>query len=285
MALTRKSSTLYRALVITSRRYCEKAEKSVYQRHEEGEKPRLVHGEPYPEWRKQWVKREGEWTSKLSVFVEKNPSPDILYLFSQAPNLTVQKVKDWWANMKELQEIENQKYLPERVATLGANLAAVHFFCYRFATVRLKDSEDWIRGDITNLKLPSTYTDGYYVEAIDCANFHHNGIRYEGLENLQNLNFLKWLSLKNNKHVDVWCLDRVAGHTGRTLEYLDISGCNLCVGGVFAIARMSALKMLIITDPGDNMDLQAALSMLEQENPKLLIKAIRPTSDNVNNSK
>lgn len=143
------------------------------------------------------------------------------------------------------------------------------FFCFR-----LKDSQEWISGDATKLKLPDHYVDGYFVEAVDCTNFHHNGIRYEGLQNLLNLHFLKWLSLKNNKYVDVWCLDRIAGQNGNTLEYLDISGCNLCVGGVFALIRMPALKFLVVSDPGVNVDVQAALSMLEQEKSKLLIKAI-----------
>lgn len=116
--------------------------------------------------------------------------------------------------------------------------------------------------------------DGYFVEAVDCTNFHHNGIRYEGIQNLSGLNFLKWLCLKDNKHVDVWCLDRLAGQNGKSLEYLDITGCNLCVGGVLALAKMSELKFLVITDPGDNVNVQTALSMLEQEKPKLLIKAI-----------
>lgn len=143
---------------------------------------------------------------------------------------------------------------------------------------RLKDSHEWIKGDITTLKLPTSYVDGYFVEAVDCTNFHHNGIRYEGIENLRNLNFLKWLSLKNNKHVDVWCIDRIAGQNGRTLEYLDISGCNITQGCILAIARMKALKMLVVTDPGDNVELQAGLSMLEDENPHLIINAIPPES-------
>lgn len=277
MALNLKTNRLFRPLFITSRTYCEK---SIYQKHEEGEKPRMVHGKPYPEWRKPWIKRDGEWSSKLSVFVEKNPNPDIMSIFSKIPDLTIQKMKDWWIEMKELQEKQNQKFIPERVAALGANLAAVHFFSYRSCLVRLKDSNEWIRGDITTLKLPDHYVDGYFVEAIDCSNFHHNGIRYEGLENLRSLNFLKWLSLKNSKHVDVWCLDRIAGYCGRTLEYLDISGCQLCVGSIIALARLRALKVLIVTDPGNDVTLQAALSMLEEENPKLMINAI-PAEDTV----
>ncbi|KAM3962144.1 uncharacterized protein ACR2FA_003829 [Aphomia sociella] len=265
-------NTFSRCFYITSRRYSE--DKTIYQKLEEGPKPREIHGKPYPEWRKPWIQRDGEWSSKLSVFVEKNPSPDIMYALSQVPHLTMDKINKWWSNMKVIQEIQNQKYIPERVATLGSNLAAVHFFTFRQAKVRLRGSSEWIFGDAITLNLPSNYVDGYYVEAIDCTDFHHNGIRFEGLENLYSLNFLKWLSLKNNIHVDVWCIDRIAGQNGNSLEYLDISGCNICVGCVFALARMKALRMLVITEPGDNVELQAALSMLEQENPHLLINAI-----------
>lgn len=128
-------------------------------------------------------------------------------------------------------------------------------------------------GFMPELSLPDKYVDGYFVEAVDCSKFHHNGIRYEGLQNLTGLNFLKWLSLKNNKHIDVWCLDRLSGQNGKTLEYLDITGIQLTAEAVFALSRMPALKVLQITDPGDNIDVQAALSILESENPKLTIKA------------
>lgn len=133
MALSSKTGRFYRPLLVTCRRYCEK---SRYQILEEGEKPRTVYGQPYPEMRKPWIKREGEWSSKLSVFVEKNPNPDIMYTLSQIPNLSVKKIKTWWAHMNQMQEIENQKFLPERISSLGSNLGAVHFFTYRMAAVR-----------------------------------------------------------------------------------------------------------------------------------------------------
>ncbi|KAJ8711811.1 hypothetical protein PYW08_008765 [Mythimna loreyi] len=272
MSLSLKPFRCSRSIYAFNRYYSE--DKTRYQIEEEGPKPRLVHGQQYPEWRKPWIQRDGEFRSKLSVFVEKNPSPDILSMMSNIPNLNLRKIKNWWAEMKILQEIENQRFLAKRVATLGSNLAAVHFFTYRDCAVRLKNAPTWISGNMETLKLPDRYTDGYLVEAVDCTNFHHNGIRYEGLQNLQNLKFLKWLCLKNNKYVDVFGIDRIAGQNGETLEYLDISGCNLCVGCVFALVRMKALKFLVLTDPGDDMNMQAALSMLEQEKPDLLINAI-----------
>ncbi|KAI5637659.1 hypothetical protein NE865_09642 [Phthorimaea operculella] len=217
---------------ITSRNYCDG--KSIYQREEEGKKPRMVYGQPYPDWRKPWIQREGEFTSKLAVFNEKNPSPHILNALQKLPYLTFEEIKEWWKDMKVVQEIENQRYLPEQ---------------------------------------------GYFVEAVDCSSFHHNGIRYEGLANLAGLNFLKWLSLKNQKFIDVWCLDRLAGQNGTSLEYLDISSTKLCEGCVYAFARMPALKTVVIADPGDDIRTQAALSFLEQERPQLTIKLTEPVQN------
>ncbi|CAH2095419.1 unnamed protein product [Euphydryas editha] len=278
MAQKLKPSNFIRSLYITSRNYCEY--KSIYERDEAGRQPRKVHGKEYPEWRRPWAQRDGEWTSKLSIFVEKSPNMNVLNAMQKIPNLSFKDIKQWWGEMKQIQEIENQKFLPERVAALGSNLGACHFFVYRQAAVRLKGKKEWIIGDILSVKLPDSYKEGYFVEAIDCSNFHHNGIRYEGVQNLTGLKHLKWLSLRNNKYVDVWCLDRIAGQNGETLEFLNLVGCKLCVGCVFALARMSALKFLVISDPGDNIELQAALSMLEQERPNLLISA--PNDDDEN---
>lgn len=134
MAFTNRLPTrYYRSFNIVSRNYCEK---SIYQREEEGTPPRTVHGKLYPDWRKPWIQREGEWKSKLSVFVERNPSGDMMNALSQIPDLSFEKVKTWWKSMKELQEIHNQKFIAERVATLGSNLAAMHFLTYRQAAVR-----------------------------------------------------------------------------------------------------------------------------------------------------
>lgn len=129
-----QASKLHRPIYITSREYCDN--KSIYERLEEGKKPRVVHGELYPEWRRPWIERDGEWKSKLSVFTDKNPSTEILNALQKLPYIDVQSVKDWWREMKEIQEIQNQKYLPERVVALGANLAAMHFFIYRHCSIR-----------------------------------------------------------------------------------------------------------------------------------------------------
>lgn len=134
IAISTHASKLRRPIYITSRDYCDS--KSIYERLEQGKMPRVVHGQEYPEWRKPWIERDGEWKTKLAVFTDKNPSTEILNAMQKLPNLDVQAVKDWWAEMKEVQEIHNQKYLPERVAVLGTNLAAMHFFIYRHCAIR-----------------------------------------------------------------------------------------------------------------------------------------------------
>ncbi|CAK1545531.1 unnamed protein product [Leptosia nina] len=274
MAINLRCKTNVRVLQII-RKYCEGKNESLYEKHERGQQPRKVYGELYPDWRKPWHKREGESRSKLNIFAEKNPSMSVLNAMHKLPNITVTDIKLWWKDMKVIQEEVNQKFLPERVAALGSNLAALHFFTYRQCSVRLRGSKVWISGDITSLDLPDHFVDGYFIEAVDCSKFHHNGIRYEGIQNLSGLNFLKWLSLKNNKYVDVWCLDRLAGQNGNSLEFLDISGCNICEGSILALARMTSLKYLVISEPGDNLELQSAISLLEEERPELLIKTIQ----------
>lgn len=134
MAVSLQSKRLLRYTITRTRNYCEN--KSIYEKHEKGKQPRTVYGKPYPEWRKPWAQRDGEWTSKLSIFVEKNPSMHVMHSMHQLPNLTWNKIKNWWSDMKVIQEIKNQEYIPERTAILGANLAAVHVFAYRGAAVR-----------------------------------------------------------------------------------------------------------------------------------------------------
>lgn len=135
MALILRQKNIYRPICIF-RSYCEGEPKSLYEKHERGPQPRKVHGQLYPEWRKPWHKRDGETISKLNIFVERNPSMNVLNAMQNIPNITIKGIKNWWKELKEVQEIVNQKFLPERVATLGSNLAAVHYFTYRHCSVR-----------------------------------------------------------------------------------------------------------------------------------------------------
>jgi len=49
---------------------------------------------------------------------------------------------------------------------------------------------------------------------------------YEGLQNMRNLVYLKSLDLSNCPLIDAWCLDRITGEFGESLEVLNLSGCE-----------------------------------------------------------
>lgn len=122
-------------------------------------------------------------------------------------------------------------------------------------------------------KIPSIPTPGLLVESIDCEGFYYSGLRYEGLLNLQNLDYLKWLSLKGNSLIDDWGLDRLSGMmSNKSLEYLDLRGCPVTHRGVQVLYRMPTLRMLILDGKTNDEDLDYTCAMLQELMPDLLIK-------------
>ena len=105
---------------------------------------------------------------------------------------------------------------------LGPDLAAAHFLLHRNCRVRFKGHDHWTELDTyRKTDLPTAYQPGWYVEAVDAA---ESELVYEGLQNVRNLVFLRYLDLSYCPHVDVWCLDRISGEYKDSLEYLDLSG-------------------------------------------------------------
>jgi hypothetical protein len=49
---------------------------------------------------------------------------------------------------------------------------------------------------------------------------------YEGLQNIRNLIYLKELDLSYSPLIDAWCMDRITGEFGESLEVLNLSGCH-----------------------------------------------------------
>ncbi|KAI5644887.1 hypothetical protein NE865_03233 [Phthorimaea operculella] len=195
--------------------------------------------------------------------------------------LDYKQLNDWNKHNQLLKEIENQKYDTKRVAELGPNLAALHFFTYREAAVKIENHDDWILGNLSTLaaELPHSFLEGVHVEAIDCSHFKRGAIRYEGLQYLAGLDHLRWLSLRNQRYIDVWCLDRIAGTVGTNLQFLDISSCDLNVGSVRALSKLRTLQALVIKYPYHDYNTRVALLHLESESPNLVIKVEKPAID------
>lgn len=116
--------------------------------------------------------------------------------------------------------------------------------------------------------LPGHFNADYQVEAIRCDDME---LYYEGLENIRRLNHLKFLSFRNVKTFDDWCLDRVAGSQFESLEVMDISGTKATENGLWALCRIPTLKMLIVDDPKKTPTYELTCLMLEDVIPDLKV--------------
>jgi len=166
--------------------------------------------------------------------------------------------------------IVSQVFLRERLEALGPDLAAAHFLCHRNCRVRFRGHTDWTElNEDGSLDLPALYVPGWHIEAIDAATAE---LVYEGFQNFRNLEYLKWLDLSYCEYFDEWCLDRVTGEHGDSLEYLNISGCrSLDWNGLECIWRLRKLKTLVIKDMDHVKDLTLLCLMLLDVMPGLQI--------------
>lgn len=74
------------------------------------------------------------------------------------------------------------RFIEDRHAILGCDLAAAHFLLHRFGAVKFVGQDQWIvPGDEAVNSLPDRYDKAYRVEAIDVSG---SSITYEGFENL-----------------------------------------------------------------------------------------------------
>lgn len=199
-------------------------------------------------------------------------TPDIKFGPSRLMNYdwTMKSIFSWFQRKRVEFHKYNQRYMADRVKTLGSDLGVAHFVVYRGGAIRFRGQENFIRW--TNRKeeyyanLPETYDPNYFVEAIDVSDLM---LYYEGIENFKNLYKLKWLSLRNNVILDNWCLDYI-GHAIPNLEYLDISSCPQITGaGIAGLQKLTQLKVLVINS--NNIEVQMACFALEDIIPGLFV--------------
>ncbi|KAH8307257.1 hypothetical protein KR044_008430, partial [Drosophila immigrans] len=222
-------------------------------------------------WRTPIGDRPEDWNSKLKLFSNSEQTSDFIVMMQRPINLSPKSVKGWWHKRQKNIERHMQQYIPERHKILGAELAAAHFILYRGGAAKFLNDPKWHRasedGEFT---LPNKFDASFKLEALRCDNME---LYYEGLENLRCLEHLKFLSLHNIKTIDDWCLDRVSGSEFPRLEVLDISGTNITYNGLSCLYRLPQLKLLIVDDPRQSLEMELSAAMLEAALPRLKIVA------------
>lgn len=231
--------------------------------------------EPYQSrWRKPYSDREQFWKSKFSLFANRRFQGG-LAKYNPA-NFKYFSFKQWWFHHKKDKLIFNQKFIPERLQILGCDLAAAHFVVFRGGAVKFCNKAEWIRDDTkTNKdyddKLPNTYDPDYIIEAID---FSKTPILYEGLQNIEKLAKLRWLSFENCPLFDNWCLDRITGEHYETLEYLNVSNTSVTWHALNSLYRLKNLKTLKIDDESDDPEFYIMCAEVKKSLPGLVIEGI-----------
>lgn len=180
----------------------------------------------------------------------------------------------WREEMRRRQHkhlVLSQVFLRDRLQTLGPDLAAAHFLCFRNCKVRFKGHTHWTELEPNGtLKIPALYVPGWYIEAIEASTAN---LVYEGFQNFRNLDHLKYLDLSYCAHMDEWCMDRITGEFHDTLEYLNISGCRgINWNGLECVWRLRNLKTLVIKDMEHIKDLTLICLLLLDVLPNLKIE-------------
>ncbi|XP_055856641.1 distal membrane-arm assembly complex protein 2 [Episyrphus balteatus] len=220
-------------------------------------------------WRTPIGDRPGDWNSKLKSFADMEQTADYITMMQKPINLRPSAVKAWWERRKERTERFLQQYVSERHEQLGNELAAAHFIIFRGGSVKFLHEKEWKKSDEEGeYNLPTKFHPAWKVEAIKCD---YMTLYYEGLENIRCLPHLKFLSFKNVKTFDDWCLDRVSGSEFVRLEVLDLTGTQMTCNGLQCLYRIPTLKLLILDDPKADLKMELSCALLEEAIPKLKI--------------
>lgn len=124
--------------------------------------------------------------------------------------------------------------------------------------------------------IPNKYDPTFLLQAIKCDGMD---LVYEGLENIRRLNHLSYLSFRNVKAFDDWCLDRVCGNLFPRLEVLDVSGTKVTGSGLVAVPKLPALKAIVLDTADRSLDFQLCCSLLEEALPHLKVLSAADVHD------
>jgi len=275
-SLIKTSSVLRRSLSLSALRLLDVPSSKPLS---EERKAELKESQESLKWRMKPGDKPGEWYTKFKLFMEdenEEVKETLITRFQQPIDVRPSAIKKWWKFNSEKKERFMQQYIPERHNILGNDLAAAHFLIFRNAKVKFEGESEWKQIDEDgHYQLPSSYVHGMFVEAIDCEN---TTIYYEGLENIQRLKSLRFLSFKNMKSFDDWCLDRVSGSEFESLQVLNLSGTEITERGITALYRVPSLRKLIL-DEKPHIEWKLTLAMLQDVIPALQIVEITPAAD------
>ncbi|CAG9768525.1 unnamed protein product [Ceutorhynchus assimilis] len=228
---------------------------------------------------KELKKEDLEWRSRpnvryydfLRTFYKEDNNVTTLTWLQQPIDFSPSSIKKWWHRKKEFEDTFLQQYIEERHNILGPELACAHFIVFRGGAVKFHNDNKWIKAVNGEYVLPTKYQKNMYLQAIDCSNM---SLRYEGLDNLRDLNNVEWLSFKNCKHIDDFCMDVVSNIFSHSLRYLDLRDCmGVTERGLGAVYKMPELNILYLDDLLKDTRYELTCLLLEELNTKLIIKS------------
>lgn len=227
-----------------------------------------------PKLRSQNQVPTNEWQGLFHQFMpEKGHAMDIVSYLQRGIDLRPSSVRRWWSSLQREAAGKDQMFNPQRVATLGFELAAAHFIVHRGGKVRFRGAQEWVQQDEDGLyDLARNFQPGVYMEEIDARGVN---LVYEGLESMKNLHCLKGLNVANSPNIDDWCIDRICSEFSGSLEHLDLSGCTQVTDrGVAALARLRCLQTLNLEGLDSIRDIKLLCLLLEDELPEIKILGI-----------
>ncbi|XP_044016575.1 distal membrane-arm assembly complex protein 2 [Aphidius gifuensis] len=223
---------------------------------------------------KKWRKEPPKEYDPLASMLDFSESFDNQLYAKTMPTKPTEFSK-WYRDQQTEYVKWSQRYIAERQATLGKDLAITHYICHRGGRIRRKGLTKFIEPKDFD-QLPSTYDPLWLVEEVDASGIP---LYYDALDNFKDLNRLKIVSFSGNPNFDDWCLERILAICPN-IHHLDVSDCEkVTERGLEGLYRNLNLKNLIITDHKHTASFELTVLLLEDSRPDLNITVKKPTVD------